>query len=396
MSFEKLIGHLQVLRKAYPTIFSIQDEVDRLHDEHMICTSLHVSKSVYKKKVKKIEKMKEQYNTILTRCDKLAAENEKLAAENDRYKNVIAVISKRNDIAKSQLAAANDASSSTETKLREENARLQNQLNESEEQNKNQISILTKRNDLAERKLRDENARLQHQLDQNKNLQKEYNEKKIKALESRNGELESSLKTSKEDFEILQNQHEGIKRSKRALELQLQQKKRHFESLSTESPEIASKICEQQGYAITSSEPAIQVKSEPTDFCSATYSINNFMCRVCYYSWLCEVPKSGFRIPTEEIKTFSSQSELEDHFSNDHDHDRNSFLKLWQKGSIYICKEPDSKNGTCGFKSNSEVEYDAHLKVDHAKIQLLDKNQIYELRYHLSQYAPFRKIMPYQ
>ena len=125
MSFEKLIDHLKVIRKAYPTIFSIQDEVERLRDEHMICTSLHISKSVYKKKVKELKKMKEQYNTILTRCDKLAAENEKLAAENERNKNVIAVISKRNNIAESKIAAANDSSSSKETKLQGENARLQ-------------------------------------------------------------------------------------------------------------------------------------------------------------------------------------------------------------------------------------------------------------------------------
>ena len=393
MSFEKLIDHLKVIRKTYPTIFSIQDEVERLRDEHMICTSLHISKSLYNKKVKKIERLKEQYNTILTRCDKLAAENEKLAAENERNKNVIAVISERNNIAESKLAAANDSRSSKETKWREENARLQGQLTEMEAKNENQIAILSKRHDLAERKLRDENARLQHQLEQNKNLNQDYNAKKLKALESRNHELESSLKTSRENFEILQNQHEGLKRSKTALELELKQKKRQFESLSTESPEIATKICKQQGYAITSSQPVI--KSEPKDFCSNAYSINNFMCRVCYWVWLSEVPKSGFRNPTEEIKTFSSQSELEYHFLNDHNVDRNTFLKYWQQGSTYICKEPDSKNGICEFKSNSEQAYDAHLNFDHAKIQFFDNNQIYELRY-LSNYASIRKTMPYQ
>ena len=393
MSFEKLIDHLKVIRKTYPTIFSIQDEVERLRDEHMICTSLHISKSLYNKKVKKIERLKEQYNTILTRCDKLAAENEKLAAENERNKNVIAVISKRNNIAESKLAAANDSSSSKETKLREENARLQSQLREMEKKNENQIAILSKRHDLAERKLRDENARLQHQLEQNKNLHQDYNAKKLKALESRNNELESSLKTSRENFEILQNQHEGLKRSKTALELELKQKKRQFESLSTESPEIATKICKQQGYAITASQPVI--KSEPKDFCSNSYSINNFMCRVCYLGWLSEVPKSGFRNPMEEIKTFSSQSDLEGHFLNDHNVDRNTFLKYWQQGSTYICKEPDSKNGICEFKSNSERAYDAHLKFDHAKIHFLDNNQIYELRY-LSHNASIQKTMPYQ
>lgn len=384
-SVERILEDFARFRKAYPTIFSIQENLERLRDEY-------ISKSYHKQQLRKsAEILQNQNKTLHERINKLEEENQK-------YKNECVLIGKRKELMEcelnekiSSLKIENETfrdrldyeieeSEQRETKLRKEKQALQNELEE-----------LKKRNQTLEDefgRLKQQNQCLHNNLTENQN--------KFNDIKTRNSELKEDLKILELKNDGLEHAKKGLQSDKKGLELELKQIKRQFESLSKESPEIASKICKQQGYAITSSQPVIPIKSEPTEFCSATYSINNFMCRICYYSWLCEVPKSGFRIPTDEIKTFSSQSELEDHFSNDHDHDRKSFLKLWQKGSIYICKEPDSKNGTCGFKSNSEREYDTHLKVDHAKIQFLDKNQIYELRYHLSQYAPFRKIMPYQ
>ena len=93
-------------------------------------------------------------------------------------------------------------------------------------------------------------------LKQNKNFQKEYNQEKLKAIELKNEELESSLKSKdeairnlKEELQILENKNHELKTNKKGLKLELKQKQRHFDSLSAESPELANKICKQQGYA---------------------------------------------------------------------------------------------------------------------------------------------------
>ena len=336
MSFENLLGYLS----------DVKHEVKRLQDEH-------ISKSNHRKQMKKLKKLQENESTLLQRIDQLAHENEK-------YKNEIVAVTKQKEHAEIQLKTAEETiatlhrgfkeSERSKTDLRDENNKLQNDLEE----------IKTAWN----------------KLKQGKNLQKEYTEKKLKAMESKNGELELSLKSNDET-------------------LQLKQKKRHFDSLSAESPELAKKICKQQDHAIRSDCPGQPIiKMEPDEIPpDTTNSIKTFTCRYCYADCLATIPFSG-RITSDthpfqdKIKTCSSQSELEDHIWMDHKYDECigslNFLKWEEKGSTYICKEPDSKYGTCSFKSNSQDQYKAHLKVDHMKIQLFKGIvQIYSLRKYL-------------
>ena len=349
MSFERLLGHVSDLKH----------EIECLHDEH-------ISKSYHKKQMKKLKKLQESESTLLQRIDKLAHENEK-------YKNEIVAVTKQKDYAEAQLKSAEERIATlhrgfkererSKTELRDENAELQNTLAETK--------------------------KALDRLKQSKNLQQEYKEKKLKGMESKNGELESSLKSKdetirnlNEELKILEYKNLELENNKKGLELEIRKRKRQFDSLSTESPEIANKICKQQGYAITSdSKKQCIIKMEPNDFCSDIKPVNNFMCRICYYfEWLQTVPKTEdlnlSANPADTIKTFSSQSELHNHFLIDHE--TQTFWPM--DGSIYACTESDSKNGTCRFRSNSKQAYEQHLSIDHAKIQLLTKREIYELR----------------
>ena len=235
-------------------------------------------------------------------------------------------------------------------------------------------------------------------------------------METRNSKLESRLASNKETIHNLKEQvkileHEnhglehakkGLEHDKKGLELSLKQKKRQFESLSKESPEIANKICKQQGYAITSDgQGKPTMKLEPGEILDTKHSSKNFMCRDCYSGWLSKIPESGDLTmvpnPVDEIKTFSSQSDLEAHILVDHTTGREKILKCWQDGSTYTCAEPDSKNGTCSFKSNSKHQYRMHLKVDHANIHRASIYEIYDLKsciFHLKSFRPNLNIIP--
>ena len=212
---------------------------------------------------------------------------------------------------------------------------------------------------------------------------------KNKALELSLKSKDEEIRNFKEELKILECKNHELKTNKKGLKLELKQKQRRFDSLSAESPELANKICKQQGYAITSDcgkQPII--KMEPNDSCSNIRTVNtgNFMCLHCYLRWLKTVPKSEDLTlsanPADKIKLFSSQSELENHYVNYHNmniiHQFDGFI--YASDIIYNCTEPDSKNGTCRFKSDSKQSYENHRKLDHAKIQLLTTREIYELR----------------
>ena len=362
MSFENLLGYLSDLKH----------EVKRLQDEH-------ISKSNHKKQMKKLKKLQENESTLLQRIDKLTHENEK-------YKKEIITVTKLQEHAEIQLKTAEETIATlhrgfkereqSNNELRDENGRLQNDLEETKNAWNN--------------------------LKQGKNLQKEYIEKKLKAVESKNGELDLSLKENeetirnlKEELKILEYKNLELETNKKGLTLQLKQKKRHFDSLSAESPELAKKICKQQGYAVTSDCPGQPIiKMEPDEIHPDTKdSIKNFTCRYCYADWLATIPFSG-RVTSDthpfqdKIKTCSSRSELEDHIWMNHMIDECTgslnVLKWEENGSTYICKEPDSKNGSCSFKTNSQDQYNAHLKLDHAKIHSLKSVvKVYSIRKYL-------------
>ena len=433
-SFDRILEDFSVFRKAYPAVFSIQDDLNRLRDEY-------VSKSYHKQQLKRLEKMKDNQNkTLQERFNKLAEENkeykskideikkerellsgisetyEKLEQENFNIRNEIVLIRKRKELMecelnerisslKDQLETFRDGldfeiedNEKRETKLRNEKNALQNELDEGKK---------------TYDKLKDEFACLKQK---NQSLHNNFTEgqAKIKDIQSKNDELEVLLKTNKEtidnlkeELKILEHKNDGLEHAKKALEhdkkgleLTLKQKKRQFESLSKESPEIASKICKQQGYAITSgSQSRPVIKMEPGEFnMDIKNSSKNFMCRDCYSDWLSKIPKSGDLTlvpkPLDQIKTFSSQTDLEDHILVDHIIGRKNILKCWQEGSTYICTEPDSKNGTCGFKSNSQHQYNMHVKVDHAQIRSFNIYEIYGLKSYLYHLKSFRNTLP--
>ena len=216
MSFERLLGYISDLKY----------EIECLRDEH-------ITKSKHEKKMKKLKKLQEIESTLLQRIDKLAHENEK-------YKNEIVAVTKQKDYAEAQLKSAEETiatlhrgfkeSERSKIELRDKNTELENSLAETKK-------ALDK-------------------LEQSKNLQQEYKEKKLKGMESKNGELELSLKSKdetirnlNEELKILEYKNLELENNKKGLELEIRKRKRQFDSLSTESPEIANKICKQQGYA---------------------------------------------------------------------------------------------------------------------------------------------------
>ena len=413
ITYEEILEDFIVFRTAFSKIFSIQDNLERLRDEYL-------PKSKHKQQLKKLVQINENQNKSLQeRFKKLEEENEiykkKTAAaenESDKLRNENVLIRKRKELMECDLNEKNSSlkienetfrgrldseieeSEQRETKLRKENIALQNELEE-----------LKKRN----HKLEDELGRLKQK---NQSLHNNFNENqnKFNDIKTRNSELKETVDDLTEALKILENKNHGLEHAKRGLEydkkgleLTLKQNKRQFESLSKESPEIASKICKQQGYAITSDcQSTSFVKTEPGEKVLETKHINkNFMCRDCYSDWLSKIPKSGDLTmvpnPVDEIKTFSSQSDLEAHILVDHTTGREKILKCWQDGSTYTCTEPDSKNGTCSFKSNSEDQYRMHLKVDHARIRRANIYEIYGLKsylFHLKSFRPNLNIIP--
>ena len=387
-SVERILEDFARFRKAYPTIFSIQENLERLRDDY-------ISKSYHKQQLRKsAEILQNQNKTLHERINKLEEENQK-------YKNECVLIGKRKELMEcelnekiSSLKIENETfrdrldyeieeSEQRETKLRKEKQALQNELEE-----------LKKRNQTIE----DEFGRLKQQ---NQSLHNNFteNQNKFNDIKTKNSELMEDLKILELKNDGLEHAKKGLQSDKKGLELELKQIKRQFESLSKESPEIASKICKKQGYAITSgNEGKPLIKMEPGEITMDTkISSRNFMCRDCYSGWLSKIPKSGDLTmapnPLEEIKMFSSQSDLKAHILTDHI--SANVLKCWQEGSTYICQEPDLKNGTCSFRTNSEHQYNMHLKVDHAKVQFINIYQIYGLKSYLFNLKSFRPITQY-
>ena len=401
-SVERILEDFVVFRNAYQTIYSIQENLERLRDEY-------ISKSYHKQQLKKSVKIYEnQHKTLQERFNKLEEENQKYKkeiadtkSENKDLENECVLIRKRKELMECELNEKNSSlklenetfrdrldseieeSEQRETKLRKENLALQNELEELKEMNQ---------------RLEDDYGRLKQK---NQSLHNNFNENqnKFNDIKIRNSELKEDLKILELKNDGLEHAKKGLQSDKKGLELELKQIKRQFESLSKESPEIANKICKQQGYAITSGyegKPIIKMEPGETPM-DKKNSSKNFMCRDCYSDWLSKIPKSGDLTmapnPIKEIKSFSSQSDLKAHILNDHI--SANVLKCWQEGSKYICQEPDSKNGTCSFRSNSEHQYNMHLKVDHAKIQFINIYQIYGLKSYLFNLKSFRPITQY-
>ena len=402
ISVERILEDFALFRKAYPTIFSIQENLERLRDEY-------VSKSYHKQQLKKSAKIHENQNkTLQERFKKLEEENQKYKneitatkSENKDLKNECVLIRKRKELMECELNETNSSLKIENETFRdrldyeiEENERRETKLQKEKIALQNELDELKKKN----QELEDEYGRLKQK---NQSLHNNFNENQndLNGIKTKNSELQEDLKILELKNDGLEHAKKGLQSDNKRLELELKQIKRQFESLSRENPEIASKICKKQGYAITSEyEGKPVIKIEPGEITLDTKNSNkNFMCRDCYSDWLSKIPKSGDLAmapnPIKEIQIFSSESDLKAHILTEHI--SANVLKCWQEGSTFICQEPDSKNGTCSFKSNSEHQYKMHLKVDHARIQFINIYQIYGLKSYLFNLKSFRPITQY-
>ena len=139
-SVERILEDFARFRKAYPTIFSIQENLERLRDEY-------ISKSYHKQQLRKsAEILQNQNKTLHERINKLEEENQK-------YKNECVLIGKRKELMEcelnekiSSLKIENETfrdrldyeieeSEQRETKLRKEKQALQNELEELKKRN---------------------------------------------------------------------------------------------------------------------------------------------------------------------------------------------------------------------------------------------------------------------